>query len=505
MAESKISWEWIRWEGQKVRVVSTHVLAVLKPGFTRTLARGGVGAARAFFSQIREIPGVSRNEDDWKPRRTWRRALADPGDPGALNPLNRVRALRLLVVPIDRARGVGTIAKAGIALARFKQVQTVLPDIVHLGGAHHPADYDPGDQWHFERTNVSSGWDIETAENPDPLGEWGAETHLFVLDSGLPLDISGDKIHPDLSSDRHIKGWNFVADDDFPNDDVTAPTAGHGTAVAGLIGAETDTVTVAGDPIGRAGINWGSKVTHHKVFDSDLIGSTSLFYDACVESMDAVPLGDHFIINYSGYGPADYASYWITLCVGWEGGLLVACTGNYDAAVQSTWMYATLDSIDRMGYPAGFSARFSHRNTVIGVGAINQNDAVLDYSRRGRGVTLVAPGDNILAAQAESVGTYDWYTKFQGTSFAAPQVTGTASLIWTYRDQLTAADVRRLLVSCAYPYLDDSQAATGSVYSKRQAYGRGRVDARRSLQRAEFYEPGSAWSSLPIPPPSPWY
>ncbi|MCK9910144.1 S8 family serine peptidase, partial [Microbacteriaceae bacterium K1510] len=84
-----------------------------------------------------------------------------------------------------------------------------------------------------------------------------------------------------------------------------------------------------------------------------------------------------------------------------QGIVMVASAGNNGAAVE-------------------FPARYPG---VIGVGALNENGKLADFSSRGKGLNVAAPGVNIL-----STWPGNQFKTLNGTSMAAPHITGLTAL-----------------------------------------------------------------------------
>ena len=94
-----------------------------------------------------------------------------------------------------------------------------------------------------------------------------------------------------------------------------------------------------------------------------------------------------------------------------------------------------------MTYPASYP-------TVIAVGAVDSGGQRADFSQTGPYLGLVAPGVNVVSIGPRGPGQWQG----NGTSYAAPFVTGTAALVRAYHPQLTAAQVRhRLEVTADHP------------------------------------------------------
>lgn len=125
-----------------------------------------------------------------------------------------------------------------------------------------------------------------------------------------------------------------------------------------------------------------------------------------------------------------------------EGMLLVAAAGN-----------SGYDRKGTIGYPAKY-------DSVIAVGAVDQQNNRASFSSVGRELELMAPGVNIHSTV--SGGEHDSYN---GTSMATPHVAGVAALVWEANAGITNIQVRNLLNETAIKL-------EGSF-----SYGNGLVDA----------------------------
>jgi subtilisin family serine protease len=95
-----------------------------------------------------------------------------------------------------------------------------------------------------------------------------------------------------------------------------------------------------------------------------------------------------------------------------------------------------------VAYPAIFP-------TTIAVGAAGPDGNVTDYSSRGLGLNLVAPGDDIL--QEIHVEGYGWlYYPLQGTSMSAPHVSAVTALLLSKDRRLRPAKVLWTLMGTAH-------------------------------------------------------
>lgn len=111
-----------------------------------------------------------------------------------------------------------------------------------------------------------------------------------------------------------------------------------------------------------------------------------------------------------------------------QGILVVAAAGNRGSS-----------GVD---YPAAFE-------NVLAVGSINASGEVSDFSAKGDGIDVVAPGEAVLA-QAHFGEDF----VLSGTSLAAPQVSGIAALLWSRDTTKPASFIKTLIKTSAKPMSD---------------------------------------------------
>lgn len=287
----------------------------------------------------------------------------------------------------------------------------------------------------------------ETAINQINLPEAWAETEgspdvtVAIIDTGI------DGQHEDLVG-RVVAGYNFLTN--TPIDaGASSDDNGHGTAMAGIIGAMGDNAK------GMAGIAWQTKLMPLKVADADGGATAGRVASAITYAADHGVKIANLSLGATGDFQAvrDAVTYAINHDV-----TLVAAAGN--------------DGTAGVLYPAAYP-------DVIAVGSVNSSDVHSTFSNTGPEIALVAPGEAILSAGLSS--THDTYKLASGTSVAAPFVTGTAALILARFPSLSRAEVTSLLESQA----DKIAGMSGQNHT--DIYGYGRVDAARVVSlHAEF-------------------
>jgi serine protease len=336
---------------------------------------------------------------------------ADTG--GAVGPAAQPRKLRL--------RGPATVAGAVKALRRDPRVQYASPNYVaHAAGL---TPNDPGFrlQWNFSGPfgiNMPDAWDLAKARK----APGGRGVVVAVLDTGVAYQRYGRfRRDPDLN--RFVKGIDYVDGDSHPNDEN-----GHGTHVAGTIAQST------GNRIGAAGIAYQAKIMPVRVLDADGAGDTY----AIARGIRYAVKHKAKVINMSLEFDASVRASQIPDLVSamryarQKGVLVVAAAGNQaDGAV---------------AYPA-------RAKDAVAVSATTVRGCLADYSNVGVDVDLAAPGGGRDAALSDdaydaatcrpdlagqfiyqetftgSVRSFGLPRGYEGTSMAAPHVSGVAALL----------------------------------------------------------------------------
>ena len=241
---------------------------------------------------------------------------------------------------------------------------------------------------------------------------------VAVIDSGI------DYNHEDLArniwrkgSDRNgdIVGYDFVHNDALPFDDNS-----HGTHVAGTIGA------VFGNGKGLSGVTGNVSLMTLKFLTADGSGTTA---NAIRAISFAVENGAK-ILNNSWGGPVEDDNAALLEVVEKtikRNVLFIAAAGN--------------DESDNDGSNAAYPSAFNTAN-MVSVAATDMSDRLAFFSNYGKkSVHLAAPGVKIL-----STVPGNRYDLDSGSSMAAPHVTGAAAMIWGKNPNLTALQVKEILI-----------------------------------------------------------
>src|SRR5699024_8897907 len=237
---------------------------------------------------------------------------------------------------------------------------------------------------------------------------------------------------------RNIVGDNYedTSERYYGNADVVGPDASHGTHVAGIIAADRN------NDIGIKGIATSTRIMAIRAVPD----GNEIDKDVANAIRYAVDNGAD-IINMSfgkGYSPFKKTVDEAIQYADQQGVLMVHAAGNSSENSDSTANYPT----DTYGdYFKGNATA----NLWLSVGASSwkpDSNFVATFSNYGeQRVDLFAPGVGIYSTMPDNK-----YKRNQGTSMAAPVVSGTAALIMAYYPDLTAQQVRKLIMENVTPY-----------------------------------------------------
>lgn len=278
-----------------------------------------------------------------------------------------------------------------------------------------PNDTQFANQWALNTIHASDAWDTTSTS---------AAVTVAVIDTGI------DKAHEDLSANvwtntdeiatngidddsngyiDDINGYDFANNDANPHDDH-----GHGTHVAGIIGA------VGNNGVGVVGVTWQVKLMPIKFLDS----SGSGFISDAVLAIDYARTNGADILSNSWGGSGFSQSLYDAIARTQAAGeLFVAAAGNSGADADSSPVYPAAYDVDN----------------IVSVANTTSSDVLNASSTYGAiSVDITAPGTSIISTQLGG-----GYVSMTGTSMAAPFVSGALALLknqhptWTYTQMIT--------------------------------------------------------------------
>lgn len=267
-------------------------------------------------------------------------------------------------------------------------------------------------QWALESISAPLAWDYVTGSRQVRVG---------VIDTGIAT-------HSDLNANI-VSGYDFYNKNEITNDDET----GHGTGVAGIIGAKGN------NGQGVSGINWNLSIVPMQVSYWDERDSKYMFnrvsiIDAINWATDCWNTNDKIqILNYSAslFGSDISVKNAVTQFPG----LFVWSAGNSG------------QNVDNYEYIDEFNL-----NNLISVGAIDKYNERSIWAKEsscyGSKVNIFAPGGKGFSDSENSFSTAlnNGYDIFNGTSAAAPHVTGVAALMLAAEPTLTAAELKEYII-----------------------------------------------------------
>ena len=317
-----------------------------------------------------------------------------------------------------------------------------------------PDDADLDKLWGLHNTGQTGGTpdaDIDAPEAWD-LTTGSAAMIVGVIDTGV--DYSHDDLAPNMWSNPgeiagngidddgngyidDIHGVNVIAGNGDPMDDH-----GHGTHVAGTIGAKGD------NQIGVVGVNHTVRILACKFLNAqgggNIAGAVKCFnYFNYMKDV----LGHNVVVTNNSWGGVGFSQS------------LMDAMGGLDQPGMAPILHAAAAGNSNNNndaspqYPSGFDLE-----NIIAVGATDDRDFYVSFSSYGATrVDLAGPGVSILSTVPSgtcSMCTSSGYLSASGTSMATPHVAGAAALVWSAFPGLTADEVKQRLLS-AVDYIGD--------------------------------------------------
>ncbi|MEH7158373.1 S8 family serine peptidase [Neobacillus drentensis] len=314
-----------------------------------------------------------------------------------------------ILVKVNQGIDLADIAKQ---LLMSKQVVLVEPNYKYKK-AYLPKEPSYNRQWYLNKLQLPKAWDKTKGSS---------KITVAVIDGGVQKD------HPDLRG-KIVSPYNAV------NGSSSYAPDEHATHVAGIIAAGFN-------KFGIAGIAPDVKIMPINVFQGDQASVETVIrgiYYAVKHHADVInmSLGDdnksELLETATKYAKS-------------KGVVLVAAAGN--------------SSTFKPMYPAASEG-------VLAVSATDRNDRIASFSNYGNYIDLAAPGVDIYSSIAGST-----YATYNGTSMAAPMVSGIAALVRSKNPFLSPSQVEAIL-----------KKSTIDLGSKGwdDEYGYGRIDAYKAV------------------------
>ena len=336
-----------------------------------------------------------------------RRAIRDAGGRLAL----RLRLIRAAAVNVGDGETLEALRERLRAAPGVLRVEDNAPTAVAK---------DPNDPGFVQQYALAEGADNDI----DAPAAWNEQTScakVAVLDTGMQLN------HPDLKQNlwTNSKETNNGVDDDGNGyiDDVNGVDIvtgrgsgedgnGHGTHVAGIIGARGN------NDRGISGLCWKVKMVNVRILDAEGRG----YVAQQVAGIDYALRAGAKIINCSFGGPDSSPAMQDAIAQAHkQGALIVAAAGNDG-----------VDADQKPFYPAAYPD-----SNVLSVAATDDRDKLASFSNYGaKTVDLAAPGDAIGSTYLKSD-----YRYMSGTSMAAPYVAAAAAMLREHKSSWDAGDI----------------------------------------------------------------
>lgn len=283
-------------------------------------------------------------------------------------------------------------------------------------------------QYASKMVSLPSAWDKSTGSN---------ELLVLLIDTGIsynhpdlkdnvwvnPREIPNNKIDDDQNGVvDDVYGYNAITNSGDPLDDN-----GHGTHVAGIIGAKGNNQS------GTAGVAWNVKIVSAKFLSRIGIGSLSNAIKAIQYGIKLKEAGHNIVVSNNSWGSSGQSVVMSDLIrkAGDLGILFVASAGNSQS-----------NNDTKPSYPASYSLP-----NVISVASVDANENLSSFSNFGTTVHLAAPGRSIM-----STARNDSYVYMSGTSMAAPFVSGVAVLAQSVCGRpLLATELKDLILQNVKP------------------------------------------------------
>ena len=353
----------------------------------------------------------------------------------------------------------GAVGNERAQAARLRVDNRVIwaePDYLRQTTAIDPrlwAFYNPGGLQIYYKRGKNNGRPVTSyvsandadEDNVEGYASGGSQTVIGSIDTGVDFG------HSEFLPGQLIAGHDWYSNDADPSD-----TDGHGTHTTGTMVGRT--VGVAG--VAGAGLNV-------RVYVQRVCGPLGCPTSAIVNAIRAAADYPGMVamnLSLGGGSESQAEKDAIAYSVNTRGVLVIASAGNGGT---STVSCPACDPL------------------AISVAASDWLDQHAYYTNWGNGLDITAPGGELYSNTTEEAGIYSaynggGYAYLQGTSMAAPQVTGTAAIVAS-KAGLTSAQLRNRIEGTA-----DDLGPNGYDTS----FGHGRLNSYRAVTNTTLNEGG---------------
>jgi len=347
---------------------------------------------------------------------------------------------------------------------RYALATEVVPDDPYYRPERNQRQYQ---QWYLPKINANFAWSL--ARGSDAIV-------VAVVDSGVDLN------HPDLKA-RLVQGVSIVNQDDYTPPADGMDDHGHGTQVAGIIGALTN------NNLGISGCSWNGKIMPVKVLNNKGEGTDADIAEGIIWAVDSGAK----IINLSLGGPSDDGTppQVLQSAIDYaydQGCMVIAAAGNsgdntihYPAALHHVLAVAATDPWDQR---ASYSTSGSYVDLAAPGGAGG------DSFSRDTGILSTYWNENSQITDFSSGSEAGEYAITAGTSMAAAVVSGIALVTWSYQYTLTVDQLENVIKTSA--------TDIGTAGADEET-GAGRVDLLAALGNPPVEQPELTLYNYPNP------
>ena len=285
-----------------------------------------------------------------------------------------------------------------------------------------------------------------------------------IVDSGVApkhedlKDANGSSIIKDYFVQNIVstaQGLTFQGWRKFGENESKADPVGHGSHCIGIMAA------VGENDKGITGVSWKNTevVAFRGLGDPTHTGFTEF------ASMDGIRKFTEYVKDLKDNGKLQQACVPLNLSFGTPTPSPLACEVINDALVNGVLPVVAManDGLTLPSYPAAYSG-------VLAVGSSNGSDNISSYSNKGTWISIVAPGENIMsldgAIMSVDPSNDKSYVCWNGTSMAAPFVTGAAAYLAGLNPELTPLEIKHIIEKTADKIIGSEYFTTERGYGR---------------------------------------